>query len=123
MTHRQPAPTEPRQTGRPDDEQWQVFIGFWLIGGLALLVIGVAMFAAVAHSRRLAALLLLAGIACIAVGLTVRRAAQHRTEIPAPVDEVLTGRRPFPRPPKPVSHSPDIGTQELAENEESIRRT
>lgn len=70
----QPAQTRP---AGPDDEHWQAFIGFWLVAGVALLVIGTATFAAVPHSHRIAALLMLLGILCLVIGLIVRRAAKR----------------------------------------------
>ncbi len=69
-------PARSRQTSSPD-EHWQVFIGFWLLAGLTLFIIGIAMFAAVAHSHRLGAILMLLGIVCIVIGLTVLRAARR----------------------------------------------
>jgi hypothetical protein len=40
-------------------------------------LIGIAMFAVVAHSHRVAGLLMLAGIVSIVIGLTIRRAGQR----------------------------------------------
>ena len=73
---RRPAdqPARPSQGG-PDDAHWQTFVGFWLLAGIALLVIGIAMFAGVAHSHRVAALVILAGIISLAIGFIFRRAA------------------------------------------------
>lgn len=72
---RRPArPARSRQGSSPD-EHWQVFIGFWLLAGLSLFIIGIATLAAVTHSHRLAAILMLLGVLCIVIGLTVLRAA------------------------------------------------
>jgi len=59
------------------DERWHVFVAFWFLAGLSLLTIGVGMWADVAHSHRVAALILLLGILCLAVGLIVRRAERR----------------------------------------------
>ncbi|HLX32116.1 MAG TPA: hypothetical protein VKR79_05030 [Gaiellaceae bacterium] len=52
-------------------------MAFWFLAGLSLLTIGVGMWADVAHSHRVAALILLLGILCLAVGLIVRRAERR----------------------------------------------
>jgi hypothetical membrane protein len=67
---------ESRQGG-DTDERWKVFIAFWLLGGVALVTIGIAMFADVAHAHRVGGVLVLLGIICLAVGLAVRRAGQR----------------------------------------------
>jgi uncharacterized membrane protein len=71
---RQPARPATRQA-ESLDEHWQVFIGFWLLAGVTLLIIGIAMFATVQHSHRVAAILIFLGIISIVIGLVVRRAA------------------------------------------------
>jgi uncharacterized membrane protein len=76
MTRLQPARPAKSRQGSASDEQWKVFTAFWLLAGVALLIIGIAMFAAVAHSHRVAAVLMLAGILSLAVGLTVRHAGR-----------------------------------------------
>jgi heme/copper-type cytochrome/quinol oxidase subunit 4 len=60
------------------DERWQTFIAFWLLAGLTLLTVGIAVLAAVSHGHRIAAVLLLAGVICLAVGFTVWRAGRRR---------------------------------------------
>jgi hypothetical protein len=60
-------------------ERWQVFIAFWLLAGLALLTIGIAVFAALSHAHGLGASLLLSGVVCLAIGIVVRRAG-HRAD-------------------------------------------
>jgi predicted lipid-binding transport protein (Tim44 family) len=77
MSRRRAAQPVQSRRANPDYEHWQAFVGFWLVAGLALLLIGIAMFAAVAHSHRVAALLILGGIVCLAIGFIVRRAAQR----------------------------------------------
>jgi hypothetical protein len=75
----------PRRWSQPEgfrragelDERWQLFIGFWLLAGLALLTIGIAMFAAVAHSHRVAGLVMLLGVVCLAIGGGLLRAARR----------------------------------------------
>jgi hypothetical protein len=62
-------------------DRWQGFIAFWLLGGLTLLVIGIAMFAAVRHGHRVGAVIVLIGIVCFAIGLLVWRAGR-RQDIP-----------------------------------------
>lgn len=62
-------------------DRWRGFIAFWLVGGLALLVTGIWMFAAVRHGHRVGGLIGLAGIVCLAIGFLVLRAG-HRAEIP-----------------------------------------
>jgi uncharacterized membrane protein HdeD (DUF308 family) len=74
MTRLQPARPAKSRQGSASDEQWKVFTAFWLLAGVALLIIGIATFAAVAHSHRVAAVLMLLGILSLAVGLIVRRA-------------------------------------------------
>lgn len=58
---------------RQEAERWQTFIAFWLVGGLALLAIGIAVFAAVHHGHRLGGVLALLGVGCLAIGLAVWR--------------------------------------------------
>jgi hypothetical protein len=62
-------------------DRWQGFVAFWLIGGLALLVLGIAVFAAVHHAHRVGTVIALAGVVSLAIGLVVRRAGR-RPEIP-----------------------------------------
>jgi hypothetical protein len=62
-------------------ERWQGFVAFWLLAGLALLVIGIGMFAAVHHGHRVGAVIALVGAVSLGIGLVVWRA----------------GRRPNPR--------------------------
>jgi hypothetical protein len=64
-----------------DSERWQVFVAFWLLGGLALLVIGIAVFAAVRHGHRIGAVIALVGVVSLAIGFVVWRAGR-RPEIP-----------------------------------------
>lgn len=65
-------------------DRWQGFVAFWLLGGLALLIIGIAMFAAVRHGHRVGGFIGLVGIVCFAIGLLVNGAGRKREE----------GRRP-----------------------------
>jgi uncharacterized membrane protein len=58
---------------RQEAERWRTFIAFWLVGGLALLAIGIAVFAGVHHGRRLGGVLALLGVGCLAIGVTVWR--------------------------------------------------
>lgn len=62
---------------RPIDERWQSFIAFWLVAGLALLALGIAVFVAVHDGHRVGGVLLLVGIICLAIGLSVRRAGRR----------------------------------------------
>ena len=55
------------------DDRWQSFIAFWLVAGLALLGLGIVVFAAVRHGHRLAGVIVLAGIVSLAIGLSLRR--------------------------------------------------
>jgi hypothetical protein len=64
-----------------DSDRWQLFVAFWLLGGLALLVIGIAVFAAVHHGHRVGAVIALVGVVSVAIGLVVRRAGR-RPQIP-----------------------------------------
>jgi hypothetical protein len=59
------------------DDRWQSFIAFWLVAGLALLGLGVAVFAAVHRGHRVGGVLVLVGIVCLAIGLSVRRAGRR----------------------------------------------
>jgi hypothetical protein len=67
---------EPRQGGGTD-QRWQVFIAFWFLGAVALVAIGIAMFATVAHAHRVGGIIVLLGIICLTIGLVVRRAGQR----------------------------------------------
>lgn len=58
-------------------DRWRSFIAFWLVGGLALLVIGIWMFAAVRHGHRVGGFIGLVGIVSFAVGLLVWRAGRQ----------------------------------------------
>jgi len=60
-----------------ESDRWQGFVAFWLVGGIALLVIGIATFAAVRHAHRLGGVIGLAGIVCLAIGLLVWRAGRQ----------------------------------------------
>jgi len=60
-----------------ESDRWQGFVAFWLLGGLALLVIGIATFAAVRHAHRLGGVIVLVGIVCLAIGLLVLRAGRR----------------------------------------------
>jgi hypothetical protein len=57
-------------------DRWQSFVAFWLLGGVALLVIGIATFAAVHNGHRVGAVIALLGIVCLAIGLVVWRAGR-----------------------------------------------
>lgn len=57
-------------------ERWRVFIAFWLAAGLALLGIGLAVFATVHNGHRVGGVVALAGIVCLAIGCGIRRAGQ-----------------------------------------------
>ena len=59
------------------EERWRVFVAFWLLGGVTLVVIGIAMFAAVAHAHRVGGVLFLLGAISIGISLGVRRASQR----------------------------------------------
>jgi ABC-type multidrug transport system permease subunit len=61
----------------PQSQSWQGFIAFWLFAGLVLLTLGIFMFAAVHHGHRVGALIALVGLACIGIGLFVRRAQRR----------------------------------------------
>jgi hypothetical protein len=60
-----------------ESDRLQGFVAFWLVGGIALLVIGIATFAAVRHAHRLGGVIALAGIVCLAMGLLVWRAGRR----------------------------------------------
>jgi hypothetical protein len=77
MTRREGAYPERARPDAGTDERWKLFIAFWLLGGATLVTIGIAMFAGVAHSHRLAALLIISGLISLAIGLFVRRAGSR----------------------------------------------
>jgi hypothetical protein len=58
------------------DDRWRSFIAFWLVAGLALVGLGVAVFAAVHNGHRVGGVLVLLGVVCLAIGLGVRRAGR-----------------------------------------------
>ena len=58
---------------RHEAERWQTFTAFWLLAGLALLAIGITVFAAVHHGHRLGGVLVLLGVGCLALGVVVWR--------------------------------------------------
>jgi hypothetical protein len=60
-------------------QSWQSFIAFWLLAGLALVALGIFMFVAVHHGHRVGALIALIGLACIAIGLFIRRAQRRES--------------------------------------------
>ena len=69
------ATTRAVKTARLDD-RWQTFIAFWFLAAVALLVMAVATFIAVAHSHRLAFVLLASGVISLTIGLLIRRAGR-----------------------------------------------
>lgn len=64
-----------------ESDRWQGFVAFWLVGGIALLAIGIVTFAAVRHGYRLGGVIALAGIVCLAIGFLLWRAGR-RPEAP-----------------------------------------
>jgi hypothetical protein len=65
-----------------DSNRWQLFLAFWLLAGVALLIIGIATFAAAHHGHRVGAVVALLGIACLAIGLVVHRAGRRHDSPP-----------------------------------------
>ena len=55
------------------DDRWQSFIGFWLVAGVALLAIGIAVSVSVHNGRRVGGVIVLLGIVCLAIGFGLRR--------------------------------------------------
>jgi hypothetical protein len=64
-----------------ESDRWQGFVAFWLLGGTALLLIGIGTFVAVRHAHRLGGIIVLAGLVCVAIGLLVWRAGR-RPDLP-----------------------------------------
>lgn len=64
----------PREGARPVD--WQSFIAFWLLAGITLLALGVAMFVTVRHAHRVGGVVAFLGLVCLAAGLLLRRASR-----------------------------------------------
>ena len=60
-----------------ESDRWQGFVAFWLVGGIALLVIGIATFAAVHHAHRLGGVIALGGIGCLVIGVLVWRGGRR----------------------------------------------
>jgi hypothetical protein len=67
------------RTGKPArlDDRWVTFVAFWFLAALTLLVVGFAMFVAVAHSHRVASVLLVIAVLCLAVGFFLLRAGRR----------------------------------------------
>ena len=70
------AHTGSRKTAGLDD-RWRTFLVFWFAAAVALFVLGVAMFLSVAHSHRIAFVLLVLALLCLTVGLLVLRAGRQ----------------------------------------------
>jgi hypothetical protein len=60
------------------DDRWQSFMAFWLVAGLALVGLGIAVFAAVHNGHRVGGVLVLLGIVCLAIGFGLRRVSRSR---------------------------------------------
>jgi uncharacterized membrane protein len=63
--------------GGAQPDRWLTFIAFWLLAGLTLLTVGIAMFAVVRHAHRVGAFIAFLGIICLAIGLLVRRGGRR----------------------------------------------
>jgi hypothetical protein len=59
------------------DERWQSYIAFWLLAGLALVGLGIAVFVAIHNGHRVGGVLVLVGIVCVAVGISLRRTSRR----------------------------------------------
>jgi hypothetical protein len=59
------------------DDRWRTFVAFWFGAALTLFGLGLAMFVAIAHSHRIAFVLLILAAMCLTVGLLIRRAGRQ----------------------------------------------
>jgi uncharacterized membrane protein len=56
---------------------WQSFVAFWLLAGITLLALGIAMFATVRHGHRVGGVIAFLGLLCLTFALVLRRAGKR----------------------------------------------
>ena len=54
---------------------WRSFVAFWLLAGITLLALGIAMFATVRHAHRVGGVIAFLGLLCLAFSVILYRAS------------------------------------------------
>lgn len=56
---------------------WRSFVAFWLLAGITLLALGIAMYATVRHAHRVGGVIAFLGLLCVAFSLILHKASRR----------------------------------------------